>query len=183
MNPTSTDPTGARLADQKAELEKKVKDGQSAETTAQASSSPPPLVGLRRVTSPPLPESTSVTQLRQDLTKAQQERTELQSRLDTASRELDIIKAKSKIDTKKLNQLTVSVSQLTLKLKDRDAELKGKAKLLEDVQDEHVTLNLQLNMAEEQTQKLRKENQDLVDRWMARMGKEADRMNDESKFG
>lgn len=86
------------------------------------------------------------------------------------------------MDNKKLAQLTAHVSQLTIKLRDREEELKGKAKLIEDVQDENVTLNLQLNVMEEQSKKLKKENQDLVDRWMARMGKEADLMNEEHKF-
>jgi hypothetical protein len=45
-----------------------------------------------------------------------------------------------------------------------------------------ATLNLQLNMAEEKSTRLQKENQDLVDRWMARMGQEAEAMNDASKF-
>lgn len=45
-----------------------------------------------------------------------------------------------------------------------------------------VSLNLQLNMAEEATRTLRKENKDLVDRWMARMGQEADAMNNASKY-
>lgn len=48
--------------------------------------------------------------------------------------------------------------------------------------DETVSLTLQLNMAEEQSQRLRRENEELVDRWMKRMGQEADAMNDESKF-
>jgi len=37
-------------------------------------------------------------------------------------------------------------------------------------------------MAEQRTERLQKENHDLVDRWMARMGIEADAMNDASKF-
>jgi hypothetical protein len=53
---------------------------------------------------------------------------------------------------------------------------------LQDFQDELATLNLQLNMAEARTDRLQKENQELVDRWMARMGKEADAMNNASKF-
>lgn len=48
--------------------------------------------------------------------------------------------------------------------------------------DETVSLTLQLNMAEEHSQKLRRENQELVDRWMARMAEKADAMNDFSKF-
>ena len=121
--------------------------------------------------------------MRQDLAKAQQERFDLQTRLESATRELATLKSKAKQDTKKMTQLTSNVNQLTMKLRDRDEELRGKAKLVENVQDENVTLNLQLNMAEEQQKKLKKENQELVDRWMARMGKEADRMNDEHKFG
>lgn len=45
-----------------------------------------------------------------------------------------------------------------------------------------VSLNLQLNMAEQQKKKLQKENKELVDRWMERMGQEADAMNDASSF-
>jgi hypothetical protein len=37
-------------------------------------------------------------------------------------------------------------------------------------------------MSEEQSSKLKRENKELVDRWMARMGQEADAMNDKSKF-
>jgi hypothetical protein len=53
---------------------------------------------------------------------------------------------------------------------------------LQDFQDELATLNLQLNMAEERSTRLKNENQDLVDRWMARMGQEAEAMNDASKY-
>jgi hypothetical protein len=52
----------------------------------------------------------------------------------------------------------------------------------QDVQDEMLALNIQLNMVDERCRKLEKENKDLVDRWMARMSKEADAMNDASKF-
>ena len=53
---------------------------------------------------------------------------------------------------------------------------------MQDVHDETVSLTLELNMAEERSQKLRSENKELVDRWMARMGQEADAMNVQSKF-
>lgn len=55
-------------------------------------------------------------------------------------------------------------------------------KCLQDVHDETVSLTLQLNMADEQSQKLQRENKELVDRWMKRIGQEADAMNDESQF-
>lgn len=53
---------------------------------------------------------------------------------------------------------------------------------MQDVQDEIISLNIQLNMAERRAQELQNENRELVDRWMARMGKEADAMNEASKF-
>jgi hypothetical protein len=37
-------------------------------------------------------------------------------------------------------------------------------------------------MAEKKSKELQRENKELVDRWMARMGKEADAMNDASEF-
>lgn len=37
-------------------------------------------------------------------------------------------------------------------------------------------------MAEDRTSQLQQENKELVDRWMARVGKEAEAMNDASKF-
>lgn len=40
-----------------------------------------------------------------------------------------------------------------------------------------IALNLQLSVSEKERDKVRKENKDLVDRWMRRMGQEADAMN------
>lgn len=45
-----------------------------------------------------------------------------------------------------------------------------------------MSLTLQLNMAEDKCRKLERENKELVDRWMARMGEEADALNKASRF-
>lgn len=71
---------------------------------------------------------------------------------------------------------------LQRKINDRNEEISEGKKLVEQVQDEMISLNLQLNMAEDKAAKLRNENKDLVDRWMKKMGEEADRMNDQSKW-
>jgi hypothetical protein len=63
------------------------------------------------------------------------------------------------------------------RLRDRDEELRGKAKLVEEAQDEMVSLQLQVNMAEQRAEGLRRENEELVARWMKRMGEEAERVN------
>ncbi|KAL3472959.1 autophagy-related protein 16 [Aspergillus californicus] len=119
---------------------------------------------------------------RNDLAEAQRSRSELQERLARVTADWEKLRKRSTHDGKRINAMDGEITHLQLRLKDRDEELKGKAKLLEDFQDELATLNLQLNMAEERTDRLQKENKDLVDRWMARMGKEADAMNDAYKF-
>jgi hypothetical protein len=45
-----------------------------------------------------------------------------------------------------------------------------------------VAQGLQLNIAEEKAERLEKENKDLVERWMKRMGEEADRVNRDSSW-
>lgn len=71
---------------------------------------------------------------------------------------------------------------LERRVRDRDEEIKGKARLVEEVQDEMVSLNLQLNMAEQRSERLEVENKQLVDRWMERMGREVEEMNERSKW-
>lgn len=40
-----------------------------------------------------------------------------------------------------------------------------------------ITLNLQMTVAEKERDKVKKENKELVDRWMKRMAQEAEAMN------
>lgn len=48
---------------------------------------------------------------------------------------------------------------------------------MQDSQDEITVLNLQLDSFEKKVQKLKADNQHLIDRWMASKGLEADEMN------
>lgn len=154
----------------------------SGPTAAEATPAPPPIVGRKATSAAANPAAESHAQFRVDLSKAQQERAELQNRLDRTTKELEKLKSRSKVDNRQIAQLTSQLGQLSVRVRDRDEESRGKAKLLDNVQDEVVTLNLQLNMADDEVKKLRKENQQLVDRWMKRKGEEADRMNEDSRF-
>lgn len=69
---------------------------------------------------------------------------------------------------------------LERRARDTAEELKGKGRLVEEVHDELVALNLQLNMAEQEKDKLRKENDDLTKRWVKKMEEEAKKMNERS---
>ncbi|CAK7216505.1 autophagy protein 16, interacts with Atg12p-Atg5p [Sporothrix eucalyptigena] len=116
-------------------------------------------------------------QLRVDLAEALRSQGKFQSRLKAAEEELETLRAKARNDAKSIRTLTTERNALTIKVRDRDEELREKSKLVEDVQDELIALNLQLNVAEQQRDKIKKENKDLVDRWMRRMGQEAEAMN------
>lgn len=124
----------------------------------------------------------ALSRLRIDLATTQKSRADLQARLKPLTEELEKFRLKSEKDLKRIEDLTRERLTLERKLRDRDEELKGKARLVEDVQDEMVSLNLQLNMAEQRSEKLQQENKELIDRWMARMGQEADAMNHASRW-
>ncbi|KAA6408656.1 MAG: hypothetical protein FRX48_07738 [Lasallia pustulata] len=124
----------------------------------------------------------ALARLRQDLSEAQRTKGEQQSRLNSVTEELERLKLKSRMDTQRISELATEKATLVTRMRDRDEELREKAKLLENVHDETVSLTLQLNMAEERLGKLQRENKDLVDRWMARMSQEADAMNNASRF-
>ncbi|KAL3439278.1 autophagy protein 16 [Aspergillus tetrazonus] len=119
---------------------------------------------------------------RADLAEAQRSRSELEEQLARVTTELEKLRRRNIQNGKRISLMESEITHLQLRLKDRDEELREKAKLLEGFQDEIATFELQLNMAEERSNRLQKENQELVDRWMARMGKEADAMNDAYQF-
>ncbi|CAF9938149.1 MAG: hypothetical protein HETSPECPRED_000789 [Heterodermia speciosa] len=119
---------------------------------------------------------------RHDLSEAQRSKGVMQSRLDSICVELQTLKLQSQHDIRRIKELSSEKAILSIRMKDQDEELKGKAKLLGDVHDENLSLTLQLNMAEERSQRLHTENKELVDRWMKRMGKEAEDLNKASKF-
>ncbi|KAI1094753.1 autophagy protein 16 [Rostrohypoxylon terebratum] len=123
----------------------------------------------------------SVAQLRLDLAEALRSKGQLQSRLKTAEDELLKLRTKTKVDTKRISDLTIERNAIAAKLGDRNEELIGKNKMLKDIQDENLTLNIQLDVTEQKAAKLTAENKDLVKRWMERMKHEADAMNMENE--
>ncbi|RAH69588.1 ATG16 family protein [Aspergillus aculeatinus CBS 121060] len=135
----------------------------------------------RSAPTPPAPQQEQETLLA-SLAAAQRSRSELQAQLTRMTAELERLRKRHASDGRRLQGFEQEVALLQMRLKDRDEELRGKAKLLEDFQDEMASLNLQLNMAEERSARFQQENQDLVDRWMAKVGQEADAMNANSRF-
>jgi len=161
----------SRLADQTAALEAKVSTNSSS-----------PIPTSPGNDAPGVSNQDEVAQVKSDLAEALRAKGQLQRRLKVTEETLEGLKTRAKADSTLIRDLSAERAQLILKVKDRDEELRGKAQLLVQVQDENMSLDLQLNMAEQQTARLKRENKDLIDRWMARMGQEADAMNEASKF-
>lgn len=144
-----------------------------------------------------------LAKVREDLGEAQRSKGAMQAQLQSLNEEVAELRAQSQIDKRRIRELGVEKTNLVKRMRDLDEELKGKAKLLEvcfaytsslncsqvltfyfsqHIHDETISLELQLNMAEAQSRKLKQENKELIDRWMARMGEEAEAMNKASKF-
>ncbi|KAK6441848.1 autophagy protein 16, interacts with Atg12p-Atg5p [Oleoguttula sp. CCFEE 5521] len=124
----------------------------------------------------------TLTGLRTDLASTQKARATLQSQLTDFTTQLDALSTQQRLSRQQLTVLTKQKQDVDRKLRDRDEELRGKSKLVEQAHDEMAALGLQLNIAEVRSERLEKENKELVERWMRRMGEEAERVNRDSKW-
>ncbi|OAX80793.1 hypothetical protein ACJ72_04871 [Emergomyces africanus] len=68
---------------------------------------------------------------RQELSEAQRSRTELGDKLAKTNAELEKLRRKTNADARRIEALVAERAQLLTRVKDRDEELRGKAKLLD----------------------------------------------------
>jgi hypothetical protein len=127
---------------------------------------------------PGLQAPTDTESLRTALTSAQKAR----SALETEIASLSSLKRDNQIQSQAIDSLNKELQATQRRLRDRTEEVKGQKKLVENVQDEMISQNLQLNMAEDKLAKVQAENKDLIKRWMEKMGEEADEMNQQSNW-
>jgi chromosome segregation ATPase len=120
--------------------------------------------------------------LRTDLAATQKARSSLQTQLSDLTAQLSALSTQQRSSQSQITALTKQVLETERKLHDRDEELRGKSKMVEHAQDEMVALELQFNLAEQRSEKLERENKELVERWMKRMGEEAERVNRDSRW-
>jgi len=112
--------------------------------------------------------------------------------LSTANKRITVLEAKlgsyssleqtSQNQTKHIESLERELVLTQRRLRDRTEEVKEQKKLVENVQDEMISQNLQLNVLEERNAKIKAENEELIKRWMEKMGQEADDMNRENDW-
>ncbi|CZT23490.1 related to Autophagy protein 16 [Ramularia collo-cygni] len=123
-----------------------------------------------------------ISALRHDLSTTQKARALLETRVSDLTHSLSQLQLQSRQSTSEITLLTKQKLETERKLRDVQEEIRGKGDLVERAQDEMVALSLQLNMAEQRSEKLVRENKELVERWMKRMGEEVERVNRDSKW-
>lgn len=122
-------------------------------------------------------EPTGTTaQLRQQLAEAQKAR----ALLEIEVAKVPGLQSSNASQTRQLITLEKEILSLKRRIGDKDEEIREKQKLAERVQDDMISLTLEVNMAEERASRLQQENKELVDRWMKEMGDRADTQNKES---
>ncbi|KAK3302302.1 autophagy-related protein 16 [Chaetomium strumarium] len=148
-----------------------------------APSAPPPAPSKGSPAPAPTPTSDTtddtplMARLRIELAEALRSKGQFQQRLQTAEEELARLRAKTASDAKAVRDLTAERRTLTIKLRDREEELRAKNKLVAEVQDELAVLNMQLDIVEKKRAEKEAENKQLVERFMKRVGQEAEAMN------
>ncbi|KAH8672622.1 autophagy-related protein 16 [Tricladium varicosporioides] len=116
-------------------------------------------------------------QTKKDLAEALRSNTKLQTRLQAAEAELASLKMKTTGDARSIRDITRERDAVSRRLKDKEDELRQKTKMFNDAQDEMISLNLQLNMSEQNAKRVKAENKELIERWLIHKGQEAEAMN------
>ena len=78
-----------------------------------------------------MPTETLLSRVRLDLSEAQRSKVELQARLTACTDESDRLKGVSQTNAKRVQELSAERNILHTRVRDRDEELREKAKLLE----------------------------------------------------
>lgn len=128
-------------------------------------------------------EPNLITSLRTDLRTTQTARSTLETRLLTLTADLSAQQLAAKTSAAEILVLKNRNVELERRGRDLEEELRGKDKLVQDAQDEMVALELMLNLKEERCKGLERENGELVERWVRRMGEVVERVNWENERG
>jgi len=171
-----------KLADRTASAEARLRALETELQTARTSSPQPEDKVKAKPSTPqrgagsPLPQPAEIVgtaQLRQQLADAQRARSHLEAQIP----QINTLQTSNSRLAQQLRANEREVSTLKRKLRDREEEIREKDKLKGSVQDEMISLNLQLSMAEQRAEKAEADNKGLVERWMKEMGERAERMN------
>lgn len=118
-----------------------------------------------------------MARLRASLAEALRGRAQSETRLRAAEADVCELRTRADAEGARARRLSAERRALAVKLRDRDDELRAKTKMVVDVQDELAVLHLQLDVVERKRAEKERENSQLVERFMRRVGEEAEAMN------
>lgn len=104
--------------------------------------------------------------------------TDLSLKEDSLQRLREQVKVTQQFRNELEKESTTIKSDLSKYLK----ESQSKERDIQNLKDDMLALQIQLNMAEEKLQKTEAENIALVDRWLAKAARDAEKMNDANAF-
>lgn len=116
---------------------------------------------------------------RADMYKTQSENAQ---RLVNLNEQLRTREEKDIKQTDEIKQLSDSVKKLTTKCDLQIQQLREKDVTIQILQDELAALQLEMVTTEDKIKILRKENEQLLQRWMNKMNEEAEKMNEATQF-
>ncbi|KAG0644822.1 autophagy-related protein 16 [Tuber brumale] len=125
-------------------------------------------------TNPPPPDQQLIT----DLLEAQTSKGLLQSQLATAQAEVVSLQGQ----VKALEKVAREKERLERRNVDLESEGREKSRAIQNLQDEMLTLTMELNVLADKEQATRKENEDLIQRWMDFAETRAEVMNRASNW-
>ena len=73
----------------------------------------------------------ALAKVREDLGEAQRSKGQMQLQMQNLTEETQRLRTQSKLDRRRISELTMERTNLVTRMRDRDEELNGKAKLLE----------------------------------------------------
>ncbi|KAL5598651.1 hypothetical protein BROUX41_003433 [Berkeleyomyces rouxiae] len=110
--------------------------------------------------------SQDILEIQRDLAEAMRHKNSYETRLRASEAELDQLRVQTRGDSRNLAVLKSQHAHFSTKTRDLEHELREKKRLLDNLQDEMITLNLQLAVAEKERDTVKAENQHLIQRFV-----------------
>ncbi|KAF8249628.1 autophagy protein 16 [Wilcoxina mikolae CBS 423.85] len=128
------------------------------------------------------PANDELSRLRSDFALAQQQQSSLTAQVKTLTASNETLKSQLATATARLETTEKERLRLERRCKDLTDEARIKDRQFQNVQDEMLAQEMELNMVLQREQEVKKDNQMLLDRWMALKRTEAEEMNRVSQW-
>ncbi|ANB11945.1 hypothetical protein AWJ20_172 [Sugiyamaella lignohabitans] len=112
----------------------------------------------------------------------ERELAQLYTRLSIAEEKAKNLETLKSTYEKTTSQLTRRLTEEQAKAQNYRDEVDLKTTSMQHLQDEMLALQIQLNVIEDNMKQVQKENEALVERWMAKVAGEAEKLNDANAF-